>query len=227
MSDAMPDEQWLPVVDYKGLYEVSDRGRVWSVQRTITERTTKIVRLVGGRMLTIGHDETGRPRVGLSRGGQYEMRYVHQLVMEAFVGARPKELQVCHWDGNPANNHLSNLRYDTSGANKRDAVRHGTWPTAARTHCPRGHRLAAPNLVRSKTLLGHRNCLACARATGMIWHRDKRGCPHEGMQIESDRSYGIIMRPRVSWRQQASTPPRRAPRAGAAAARPGGSRPCG
>lgn len=48
------------------------------------------------------------------------------LVMLAFVGPRPDGLDVCHGNGNPADNRLENLRYGTRSENMRDALRHGT-----------------------------------------------------------------------------------------------------
>jgi hypothetical protein len=58
--------------------------------------------------------------------GQLRVRYVHHLVLEAFVGPRPGKMQGCHNDGNPDNNSLSNLRWDTPKGNQSDRVKHGT-----------------------------------------------------------------------------------------------------
>jgi len=46
--------------------------------------------------------------------------------LEAFVGLRPPGLICCHWDGNPANNHLEILRWDTHKSNCDKMLRHGT-----------------------------------------------------------------------------------------------------
>jgi hypothetical protein len=35
-------------------------------------------------------------------------------------------MHICHYDGNPGNDVLSNLRYDTPSGNAKDAFRHGT-----------------------------------------------------------------------------------------------------
>lgn len=61
--------------------------------------------------------------VNLGRGN---MRRVHRLVLEAFVGPAPAGTEGCHNDGNPQNNALSNLRWDTHAENMLDQVRHGT-----------------------------------------------------------------------------------------------------
>lgn len=47
-------------------------------------------------------------------------------MLAAFVGPCPEGLEVCHLDGDPLNNRLSNLRYDTRSANNLDKVGHGT-----------------------------------------------------------------------------------------------------
>lgn len=59
------------------------------------------------------------------RGRKYR---VHRLVLEAFVGPCPPGMECCHNNGNPADNRLENLRWDTRSANCLDAVQHGTSP---------------------------------------------------------------------------------------------------
>lgn len=54
-------------------------------------------------------------------------KYIHRLVLETFIGPCPKGMECCHNDGNPENNNLNNLRWDTHSSNNKDAVRHGTW----------------------------------------------------------------------------------------------------
>ena len=71
--------------------------------------------------------ESGHLFVRLRRDGKYHTRYVHVLVLEAFVGPCPAGLEACHSpDRNPANNNVTNLRWDTHAANMRDRTEHGT-----------------------------------------------------------------------------------------------------
>lgn len=149
-------EIWRPVVGFEGAYEVSDQGRVRSVQRT-----DGIGRRVNARVLRPGVATNGYPLVSLWREGRGSSQFVHHLVAAAFIGPRPPGMDICHEDGNRLNHVASNLRYDTRAANLADARRHGTLPGLRKTHCPRGHRLAEPNLVPS--VLPMRNCLSCAR----------------------------------------------------------------
>lgn len=54
-------------------------------------------------------------------------RYVHHLVLEAFVGERPHGCEALHCDGDRLNNNLKNLRWGTRQENVSDAIRHGTF----------------------------------------------------------------------------------------------------
>lgn len=126
-------ERWLPVVGYPG-YEVSDQGRVRSLDRVLTycRDGVEIHRAHRGRLLSPGVMQSGHLLVVLGRGN---VLCVHKLVLEAFVGPAPAGTECCHYDGDPANNRLSNLRWDTRAANMADAVRHGTHPRLKGNHC--------------------------------------------------------------------------------------------
>jgi hypothetical protein len=63
--------------------------------------------------------------VNLHRDQTKNRRLIHHLVLEAFVGPRPPGLICCHWDGDPANNRVENLRWDTYKSNCDDMLRHG------------------------------------------------------------------------------------------------------
>jgi hypothetical protein len=98
-------EQWLPYPP-DPRYLVSDEGRVRGARGKILKLTRK----------DSGHLQF---QAGRSVG-------VHRAVALVFLGTRPEGMEVCHNDGNPENNRVANLRYDTSTANKADMVEHGT-----------------------------------------------------------------------------------------------------
>jgi hypothetical protein len=131
--------------------------------------------------------------VGLNREGKEQKRYVHSLVAEAFIGPRPPGLEVCHGDGIPTNNRPENLRYGSHGSNLLDRVRHGTHHQSNKTHCPRRHLLTAPNLVASKAATGHRNCLACARASANAAKHKARGETGFDFVAAADDHFARIM----------------------------------
>lgn len=126
VSDA---ERWLPIGDWPG-YDVSDFGRVRS------SWGAGLVKGVGRGRRTLGCDwklkaqataKSGHKMVSLTRNHtRDEMTFrVHRLVLEAFVGPCPEGMECCHNDGNPANNHVSNLRWDTNQSNQIDKLKHG------------------------------------------------------------------------------------------------------
>ncbi|MFP7833122.1 NUMOD4 motif-containing HNH endonuclease [Marisediminicola sp. LYQ134] len=148
---------WLPVVGYEGSYEVSSGGLVRSVRSGLIRKTQT--------------HRDGHLQLGLCAHGVKTMCFVHTLVLEAHVGPRPSPAhQGCHRDGDPTNNRVSNLRWDTASANAFDAVRHGRHPQARRTVCPLGHELSPENTrVRPN---GWRECLRCRREHDRArWHR--------------------------------------------------------
>ena len=107
-------EEWKDVPEYDGKYVVSNTGKVWSNHR-------------GGDMCTTFYDKDGYPSVNLYSypriGKQIK---IHRLVLLAFVGKKPNGYVCCHNDGNPNNNNLGNLRYDTQKKNHADKLKHGT-----------------------------------------------------------------------------------------------------
>ena len=161
-------ERWKPVTGHEGIYEVSNHGRVRSVDRTVT-RSDGQVHQLKGNILRTPLNKYGYPCVNLCIQGKQQKRHVHALVAEAFIGTRPDGVDVCHSDGDPANNHVDNLRYGTRSENMLDSVRHGTDHNAAKTHCPLGHRLSAENIPPSHARRGWRTCLACKRARGHVY----------------------------------------------------------
>lgn len=120
----MAEERWLPVVGYEGFYEVSDAGRVRSVERFAKNRHGSIT-LKNGRPLALFHDKDGYHRVSLWKDGSTKQRPVHQLVLEAFVGPRPDGAMTLHADGTRTNNKCGNISWGTALQNAIDRGRHG------------------------------------------------------------------------------------------------------
>ena len=106
-------EQWRDVVGFEGLYQVSDLGNVRNARTGHIKKPHLNVRL-------------NRPQICLSKFDKVTTIYPHKLVMEAFVGKRPEGMECCHADGNPWNNELSNLRWDSRTNNSQDKFKHGT-----------------------------------------------------------------------------------------------------
>lgn len=106
-------------------YAVTDKGRVFTCrskhacpgyefQAWVEKKSSK-----GSR----GYWVTSFACKGMTR--QFKL---HHVVLLAFVGPRPYGMQGCHFDDDPDNNTLANLRWDTPRANRLDMVRNGKFP---------------------------------------------------------------------------------------------------
>jgi hypothetical protein len=173
-------ERWLPVVGYEGLYEVSDHGRVRTVERFITypskSRITTSGRLLPSQIRKQYCRPNDHPTVGLVRPGEKRRTFdVHRLVLEAFVGPRPEGMEACHWNDIKTDNRASNLRWDTRSENTKDRIRNGIHPPSNKTHCDRGHE-RTPENIKVISLPGgriRRRCLRCQEIVNEQ-HRRKR-----------------------------------------------------
>lgn len=114
------DEFWKSVVGYTGMYEVSNFGRIRSVDRVCSDG-----RRCKGRMLKIAQQPAGYEFVVLSKAAKLKPRNIHRIVLEAFVGPCPHGYETRHKDGVRTNNVLSNLCWGTSSENNFDIRRHG------------------------------------------------------------------------------------------------------
>lgn len=108
-------ERWLPIEGHPD-YEVSDLGRVRSW------KNGKWGRRAAPRLLTQSLSKNGYLRVNLDTT---TVRLTHHLVLEAFTGLRPAGTECAHSNGDPLDNHLTNLRWATPQENGADNARHG------------------------------------------------------------------------------------------------------
>jgi transposase len=102
-------------------YRVGNDGTAWS--RLIKGSCTG--RLGGWKQLKSLPRKDGRFQVCLRKNGKSYWRFIHSLVLEAFVGPCPEGMEACHRDDNPSNNCLDNLRWDTHIGNCEDRTRNG------------------------------------------------------------------------------------------------------
>lgn len=123
-------EIWKSVDGWVGFYEVSNEGRVRSIDRVhaVINRFGNVEnRRQRGQMLKLTKSKNGYLIVSFTRpGGVREYHTVHTLVARTFIGPTPPGCEVCHNDGDRTHNRFENLRYDSRSANALDRHRHGT-----------------------------------------------------------------------------------------------------
>ena len=103
------EEIWKDVVGYEGLYQVSNHGRVKSLEHFVPS-IGGAIRKSPSKILTNCFDNNYY-HVTLYKGGRKKIFLVHRLVAEAFI-PNPNNLpQVNHKDGNKLNNNATNLEW--------------------------------------------------------------------------------------------------------------------
>jgi hypothetical protein len=116
-------EIWKAIPEYEGLYEISNLGRVKSLERYRIICNRKY--LYPEKMLKQTDRGNGYLCVGLVKHGKTKLMSVHRLMLIAFVGDNP-DMFACHNNGIKNDNRLENLRWDTPKNNTFDRVKHGT-----------------------------------------------------------------------------------------------------
>ena len=114
------NEIWLPIKGFEGSYEVSNLGRVKSVERKIFRDNR--YQPIRERILSQKLSKKGYMIVGLRLNAKSKFKYVHRLVGETFLERPDYECEINHIDENKTNNVLSNLEWCTHLAN----INHGT-----------------------------------------------------------------------------------------------------
>lgn len=98
-------EEWRDIGGYEGRYQVSNLGRV----RSLSDNHGRPLIEPKIRKFKVGHK--GHLSLDLHNGVKVEWKLVHRLVLEAFVGPCPIDHECCHYDNNPQNNRVENLRW--------------------------------------------------------------------------------------------------------------------
>lgn len=111
--------QWKPVKGYEGLYEVSSKGEIKSLEKT--RKNSKGQYIQKEKMLAQSLTTTGYKKVELVRNGKKKSLKVHRLVAEAFIPKVEDKPYVNHKDGNPLNNSVDNLEWCTQAENVQHA----------------------------------------------------------------------------------------------------------
>ena len=118
----LPNEGWVPIQGYEGLYAVSDYGRI---RRLVSGTNT-----YAGKILTpIINRKTGYPYVKLVKNGKTHKVKLHLTVAQAFLDPpTDPNFIVNHIDGDKTNAHVVNLEWISRSENTKHAIKLGLQP---------------------------------------------------------------------------------------------------
>lgn len=119
-------EVWKPIPAFEGHYEVSNFGRVRSVDRYIEYKDGRKPRFFKGEVRPSYEKKNGYLAITLYKNRRGNNRYIHRLVLMTFNPVEDMDkLEVNHKDGNKKNNHIDNLEWADSSDNKLHAYEKG------------------------------------------------------------------------------------------------------
>jgi hypothetical protein len=155
-------EIWKFVPETNDKYKASTWGRVKSLDMLVFNG--KVWYPKSGRILKATVD-VGRVLIGLG-GKNGKLRPLSHVILRTFVGPKPDGMEACHWDGNPKNNRLENLRWDTHKNNEADKIRHGTNNECGRNGSAKITKIQARN-VRELYMTGKYSYEGIEKETGI------------------------------------------------------------
>lgn len=125
-------------VEYRNLrgsedYRVGTDGSIWTRNTAFHRKNVDADTDGEWRKMKV-HYARNRQKVLIRYLGKRKCFFVHRLILETFIGPCPDGMECCHNDGNPQNNQLCNLRWDTHRNNIRDKASHGTLPLGETHH---------------------------------------------------------------------------------------------
>ena len=115
-------EIWKDIEGFDGKYQVSNQGRVKSIQKG------------KWRLLKQGHGDGRYRQVVLTKNGIRSTRRVHRLVAEAFIQNPDNKPQIDHKDGNCLNNYADNLRWVSPRENTNNPKTRGNMRGSKKEH---------------------------------------------------------------------------------------------
>jgi hypothetical protein len=116
------NEEWRSIYRYEGYYEVSNFGRIRSVERTIKYKNGRMIRLKE-RILRLTLDRYGYAFFGAHMNGINKLMFVHRAVCLAFLGVIPDNCtEINHKNGIKSDNRFENLEYCDAKYNMHHAI---------------------------------------------------------------------------------------------------------
>lgn len=117
-------EIWKDVVGYETLYQVSNLGRVKSLDMKLPYKrhNNTTFRIRKGKILTPATMKNGYLRVEMSKNGNHKLNLVHRMVAIAFISNPNNYKEINHINCDKKDNRVENLEWCSSSYNKIHAL---------------------------------------------------------------------------------------------------------
>lgn len=113
------NEIWKDIKGYEGWYQVSNQGRVRSLDRTVYFKDGKRSRTYKGKILKYKYHH-GYQMVNLLKNKEINTVYVHKLVINAFIPKVEGKTWTNHKNGIKSDNRVENLEWCTPSEEEKD-----------------------------------------------------------------------------------------------------------
>lgn len=114
--DDLPNEHWKYIEEYEGRYQVSNYGRIKSVERIVENYHSQS--LLKERIMKQTMDKCGYLYVRIGHDKKFKNKFVHRLVAQSFIPNYYNLPFINHKDENPLNNKVENLEWCDDTYNK-------------------------------------------------------------------------------------------------------------
>ncbi|MFY0128065.1 NUMOD4 domain-containing protein [Bacillus cytotoxicus] len=118
-------ETWKDIEGFEGFYQVSNLGKIRSLDRYVPKRNGQ-KQFFRGKIISTYINNSGYECVDLARGGKKVKNTVHRLVAKHFCKGYREKLDVNHIDADRLNNKAENLEWMSRIENIRDCIKRGT-----------------------------------------------------------------------------------------------------
>ena len=156
-------EEFKPIKDFEGLYEISNLGKV---------KNLKTNRILKTQILKIGYNS-----VNLCKNSKLTTKYIHRLIAIAFIPNLQNKVEVNHINGIKTDNRILNLEWATHKENINHAHRIGL--------CDAG------NIARKLAIEKRNNKETLDLYTGILYDSLKNACESLNLNYKS-QAYKIF-----------------------------------
>lgn len=173
-------EMWKPIPNFEGLYEISNLGRVRSLDREV-RCGSRGVRKLKGRLMKIRlPTKTLRYcSVSLRKNSTQKTITIHRMVAARFDPEWDCSLEVDHIDGDIMNNRIDNLRMSTSQQQKFNSKSRGNSTSTFKgvSWDKRRDKWRSKIVIDGKEIfIGYFNCEKTAAIAYRELAKEKHGC---------------------------------------------------